>query len=191
MKLNLGCGKNILKGNDWVNVDSVKLEGVDIVADLDDCHNTPLQFVDNSIDEFLASHLIEHLNNPLPFMQELHRIAKPNAKAVFRVPYGSSDDAFEDPTHKRQYFLQSFGYFSQPFYWRADYGYQGDWQTETIILFVDKNRYQQKTLDQIMLEIRHLRNVVQEMVVELKAIKPIRLADKNLQVNPKIEIVKS
>jgi hypothetical protein len=48
-------------------------------------------------------------------MEELHRIAKPNAKVVFKVPYGSSDRAFEDPTHVRQYFLHSFDYFCQPF----------------------------------------------------------------------------
>lgn len=129
--LHLGCGKNILQS--WINLDIVALDGVDIIADLDDCVNTRLPFEDNVIDEFLASHVIEHLHKPLPFMEEIHRIAKPNAKAVFRLPYGSSDDAFEDPTHVKQYFLKSFGFFSQPFYFKADYGYRGDWLTEKII----------------------------------------------------------
>lgn len=34
-------------------------------------------------------------------MNELHRIANQIAKAVFKVPYGSSDSAFEDPMHVR------------------------------------------------------------------------------------------
>lgn len=100
--LHLGCGKNILQG--WINLDIVALDGVDIIAELNDCQNTSLPFEDNVIDEFLASHVIEHLHNLLPFMEKIHRIAKPNAKAVFRLPYSSSDDAFEDTTHLRQYF---------------------------------------------------------------------------------------
>lgn len=185
-RLNLGCGRNIL--TDWINVDLVPLDGVDVIADLDDCRKTKLPFADNEIDEFFASHLIEHLHNPLPFMEELHRIAKPNAKATFRVPYGSSDDAFEDQTHVRPYFLKSFGFFSQPFYWMADYGYRGDWLTEKIILLVDAHVHQGKNVEQIMFEINTFRNIVKEMIVELRAVKPIREPKAELIVSPPIEI---
>ncbi|MCP2729301.1 class I SAM-dependent methyltransferase [Limnofasciculus baicalensis] len=185
-RLNLGCGRNIL--TDWINVDVVPLEGVDVITDLDDCEQKKLPFADNEIDEFFASHVIEHLHNPLPFMEELHRIAKQNAKATFRVPYGSSDDAFEDPTHVRQYFLKSFGFFSQPFYFKADYGYRGDWLTEKIILLVDAHVHQGKNAEQIMFEINTFRNIVKEMIVELRAIKPIREAKAELIVSPPIEI---
>ena len=187
IKLHLGCGKNILPG--WINLDSVPLEGVDIVANLEECQTTKLPFEDDSIDEFLANHLIEHLQNSLPFMGELHRIAKPNARAVFRVPYGSSDDAFEDPTHVRQYFLNSFQYFSQPLYWRADYGYRGDWLTEKIDLIVETNSHKGETPEEIMWQVHTFRNIVKEMVVELRAIKPIREPKRELQVLPKIEII--
>lgn len=185
-KLNLGCGRDTLNG--WINLDCVKIEGVDVIADLDDCANTPLPFADNSIGEFLASHLIEHIRNPLPLMQELHRIAKHDAKAVFRCPYGSSDDAFEDPTHVRQYFINSFLYFSQPCYWRADYGYRGDWQPEHLELVLDGKLYREKTRQQIFEDIYSRRNVVIEMIVEIKAIKPIRQPLKALQVHPRIDI---
>jgi ubiquinone/menaquinone biosynthesis C-methylase UbiE len=188
-KLHLGCGKNIL--SDWINLDSVSLAGVDIVANLDECKTTKLPFEDNTIDEFLGNHVIEHLHNCLPFMEELHRIAKPNAKAVFRVPYGSSDDAFEDPTHVRQYFLNSFQYFSQPLYWRADYGYRGDWLAEKIELIVEADRHQGETPEEIMWQVHTFRNVVTEMVVELRAIKPIREQKKELHIPPKIEILLS
>ncbi len=183
--LNLGCGKNILAG--WVNIDCTKLDGVDIIADFDKCATIPLPFEDNSIDGFYASHLIEHLKNPLPFMQELYRIAKPNAEALFLLPYGSSDDACEDPTHVRQYFLNSFGYFSQPFYWRADYGYRGDWLTTRISLKVDRKRFHGKSSDEIMFEVETYRNVVKEMIVELSAVKPARSQLKELQRRPDIK----
>jgi len=186
-RLHLGCGKTILPG--WVNLDRMPGNGVDAVADLDRCGEVPLPFEDDSFDELLASHLFEHLRNPLPFMQELHRIAKAGAKAVFRVPYGSSDDAMEDPTHVRLCFLQTFGYFSQPFYWRADYGYRGDWKTSHIRLLVSQKRYKGKSSQEIMVDVAHLRNVVQEMVVELIAVKPIREPKRELQSGCNIELV--
>ncbi|MCQ6343681.1 methyltransferase domain-containing protein [Bacillus cereus] len=101
-KLNLGCGRHILKG--WINIDIMPIEGVDIIADLNNCKIKPLPFDDNSVDVFLASHLLEYIQQPLGLMEELHRIAKPNAMMVCHVPYGSSDDAFEEPTHINQFF---------------------------------------------------------------------------------------
>lgn len=186
LKLHLGCGRNILAG--WVNLDSHPLPGVDVVFNLDDCRHTPLPLPVDSVDEILASHVIEHLSHPLSFMQELHRVARPGAKAVFRVPYGSSDEAFEDPTHVRQYFINSFGYFSQPYYWRADYGYRGDWATEVVTLVVDARKYAGKDAAHVMSEVHGLRNVVKEMIVELKAVKPIRAPKAELQAGYRIEI---
>ena len=179
MKLHVGCGRNALAG--WTNLDSQPLPGVDVVFDLDQCHRAPLPFADDTVDEILASHVIEHLTQTLPFMQELHRVAKPDATAVFRVPYGSSDEAYEDPTHVRPYFINSFGYFSQPYYWRADYGYRGDWMTEKVTLIVDARKHSGKTPEQIIDEVHRARNVVKEMIVELRAVKPIREPRAELQ----------
>lgn len=184
-KLHLGCGRDIKAG--WVNLDLIDGPGVDVVANLDDCANTPLPFEDDSFDEILASHLIEHLANPLPFMQELHRISKPGAQAVFRVPYGSTDDAFTDPTHVRRYFIQSWGYFSQPLYWRADYGYRGDWDPAYLLLTVDGDTFEGCEPDQVLNGVMTMRNVVDEMTAVLTAVKPIREAKAELQTKPQIE----
>lgn len=185
MRLNVGCGRNIKDG--WLNLDCVAGEGVDIVADLEACATAPLPLPEGAVEEFLLSHVIEHVGNTLPMMQELHRIAAPGAAMTIRVPYGSSDDASEDPTHVRSYFLGSFGYFGQPHYWRADYGYRGDWRTDAIYLLVD-DRFRGLQADAVMAAVRRERNVVTEMVASLTAIKPVRFPQQALYVPPEIRI---
>jgi SAM-dependent methyltransferase len=185
-KLNAGCGRNIIPG--WINLDSQKLPGVNVITDLERCAEIPIPLDNDSIDEILLSHVIEHIKSPLPMMQELHRIARPGAKAVIRVPYGSSDDAWEDPTHVRAYFPQSFGYFSQPYYWRADYGYRGDWQPVQITLSLDGKTYSQMSRSVLFETINKKRNVVREMVCILEAIKPARPPQRELQKTPVMNI---
>jgi SAM-dependent methyltransferase len=185
-RLNVGCGRNIMPG--WINLDVAALPGVDVVADLEKCATDPLPIDADSIDEFLLSHLVEHIKNVLPLMQELHRVARPNGKLVVRCPHGASDDAWEDPTHVRAFFPHSFGYFSQPYYWRADYGYRGDWQPAKIVFAVDGRIHQGMTAEAIIKQIETQRNVVREMVAELIAIKPIRPPLRELQSAPRLEI---
>jgi SAM-dependent methyltransferase len=185
-RLNLGCGRDAMPG--WTNVDSARLPGVDVVADLDRCAETRLPFEADSVDQFLLSHVIEHLHAPLPLMQELWRIAKPGAKLTILTPYGHSDDAWEDPTHVRPYFINSFAFFAQPNYWRADYGYRGDWQPDHIVLKVKRAANEGLTVDQVMDKIMSQRNVVREMMVELSAVKPMRAAKAELRQRPRIDI---
>jgi len=173
LRLNIGCGRKALPG--WVNVDVAPLEGVDVVADLERCADTPLPFEDNEAEEFLLTHVIEHVRNALPMMQELHRIARPGARMVVRCPHGASDDAWEDPTHVRAYFPGSFHYFSQLAYWRADYGYRGDWDLKRIVLGIRRDAHEGRSQAEILERIRSARNAVQEMTAELVAVKPIRV----------------
>jgi len=187
LRLNLGCGRRVLDG--WVNVDAVALPGVDVVADLDRCRDVPLPFDDGGVEAFHLSHVIEHLRDPLGLMQELHRIARPGATAEIRCPHGANDDADEDPTHVRRMFPQSFGYFSQPYYWRADYGYRGDWQATRIELFVDRAVHEGTPVDTILERIRRERNHVIEMVAWLVAVKPIRPPDAALRDLPPVTIL--
>jgi SAM-dependent methyltransferase len=182
LRLNLGCGRNILEG--WVNVDRVKLPGVDVVAELDQTPYCYLDFEDNSVDEFLLSHVLEHIRFTLPLMQELHRIAKPGAKMVIRVPHGASDDAWEDPTHVRPYFPGSFGYFSQPYFWRADYLYRGDWLTEKVELV--ESDLGKMNEARSWYKIATTRNQIEEIIAHLTAVKPIREPKKELQIAPRI-----
>ena len=185
LKLNLGCGRSPLPG--WVNVDIARIPGVDVVADLDSCRTQPLPFADSTVSQMQMLHVLEHIKDTLALMQELHRIAEPGAQLLIRSPYGSSDDAYEDPTHCQRFYMNSFSYFAQPNYWRADYGYRGDWAAEETILLLRKEGNEGLSADEVLRKVQQLRNVVIEIVGVLKAVKPIRPADRALQLQPVIK----
>ena len=100
MKLNLGCGSNILKG--YINLDKFDYYKPDIVHDLE---KFPYPFDDNSIQEILLYHVMEHIGqNPDVFnkiIKELYRICKNNSEIFIKVPHPRSDDFISDPTHVR------------------------------------------------------------------------------------------
>ena len=113
IKLELGCGQNARDG--FYSVDILEIEGLDIVADL----NEPLSLLpDNCCDEIYSMHAFEHVSNFLPLMRELHRIVKPGGKIEIIVPHFSNAYGFSDPTHVRFFGLYTMYYFvdveSQP-----------------------------------------------------------------------------
>lgn len=172
MKINFGCGRDIKP--DWTNVDIYPHLGVNVVTDI----TKPMpEFMDGIATHMYLSHILEHIINPLPLMQELYRIAAPGCEILIRTPYGSSDNAWEDPTHVRPYFLGSFGYFSQAAYGGADYGYRGDWETvgRTLVLKAGTGIEQIKdNLEDVLSVIMVQRNLVDEIQVVMRAVKPIR-----------------
>ena len=188
IRLNLGCGRDIVDG--WVNIDHVERPGVDLVFDLERCGEEPLPYEDDSVVEISLSHVLEHVQNALPLMEELYRVAANNCLCTIRVPHGASDDAWTDPTHIRPYFRGSFGYFSQPHYWRADYGYRGDWQPEKIHLMVDERKYGWMKPKRLRYAVSHERNMVHEIVAELRAVKPAREQLRENQVAAVVNIQK-
>lgn len=183
-RLNPGCGAR--KFHDCCNVDISEKWGADFVVDIDNPHSwwravgrenyVPL-FAEDTFDSVYCSHTLEHLRNPLIFMQELHRICVDKAMAIFKVPYGSSDNAWEDPTHVRPYFLDSFGYFAQSAYAGADYGYKGDWrivERELLIRGGLELEELKDDLERLMGLVMSQRNVVEEMKVIVQCVKPAR-----------------
>lgn len=180
-KLNYGGGRDVRP--DWDHIDSKTTiewlisEGNDYeglaYADLG---NEPLPFEDDTYDIVEASHVLEHLVNLLPAVEEIWRVMKPGGQLYVAVPYGSSDDAFEDPTHVRQFFPGSWSYFSQPTYWRGDYGYRGDFRPLGCMLYVDQMKYpaQDQQSAQVMEDVITRRNAVHEMRAVLEAVKPAR-----------------
>ena len=106
-RLNLGCGQDIKQG--YVNLDSVRMPGVDKVHDL---NKIPYPFKDNTFDITYASHVLEHLDDVPGVLRELRRISKPEAKIIIRVPFFPSMYAASDPTHKHFFTYKTFDYFA-------------------------------------------------------------------------------
>lgn len=174
--LNIGCGRNKMIGA--VNLD--RNPEADVVFNLETCEARPLPFADSYFDRIVASHTLEHIRNILPLMQELHRVAKPDAHFNIRVPFGGSSIAFEDPTHVRQFWPKSFEYFGQMAYNVADYGYRGDWEVLEMLLAVD-DQFREMPIDEIAFMIERAFNIAKELFVVMRAVKPIRTPDGKLR----------
>jgi ubiquinone/menaquinone biosynthesis C-methylase UbiE len=93
-----------------VGVDYKDCKGVDVVHDLE---KFPWPFDDNSVDEAYACHYIEHVSDMTKFMEELHRILKPGAKALIIAPYWNSMRCWQDPTHKQAISEARFLYYNK------------------------------------------------------------------------------
>jgi len=168
----------------WVNVDCVDLPGVDLIADLE---ALTLPYPDDTVDELALVHVLEHIRDPLPLMQELWRVAEPGATLTICCPYGSSDDADEDPTHVRRIFLNTFAYFGQPFYYRADYGYRGDWDVDHLVLDLGA-QYAGVPAGEVMADVASIRNVVTQITAVMRAVKPIREPLQELIEPPRVAL---
>ena len=113
MKLcvNLGCGtyaKASTPNEEWVNVDLVQYPGVNIIHDLT---VLPLPFDDNTCDEIILSHILEHLPDYPSLMEDIYRICKKGAIIKISVPHLTSRNMWNDPTHIKFFIERTFHYF--------------------------------------------------------------------------------
>lgn len=110
LKLNLGSGQNKRPG--YVNVD--KYGEPDLLCDLE---AFPWPWNDNSVDEIVLNHVLEHLGETkevyLGIIKELYRVCKPGATIHISVPHPRHDDFINDPTHVRIVTPESLKLFSK------------------------------------------------------------------------------
>jgi len=104
--LHLGCGKHIWEG--CLNVDVVPLPGVDAVVDL---NRLPWPFATGMWTKVVAHHVLEHLDDIVGAMRELHRILAPGGVADIHVPHVAGWGAWNDLTHRHFFTRRSFLYF--------------------------------------------------------------------------------
>ena len=109
IKIDLGSGGHGREG--FYSVDHLDLKGVDIIADL----NKPLDLLpDNCVEHVYSRHALEHVQELLPLMREIHRITRPDGTIEIVVPHFSNVYGFSDPTHVRFFGLYTMYYFVSP-----------------------------------------------------------------------------
>lgn len=76
-----------------------------------DIHEIP--FTENTFDVVLCNHVLEHVNNDIKAMREIHRVLKPGGFAILQVPFISpipdktlEDPAITDPREREKLFGQ-------------------------------------------------------------------------------------
>ena len=104
--LDLGCGKKKRPGT--IGVDYSDRHDADVIHDL---NVFPYPFESDSIDKVYLDNVLEHLDEPMRVMNEVHRITKTGGEVKVIVPYFRSVWAFIDPTHKTFYTVDSFAYY--------------------------------------------------------------------------------
>ena len=101
--LDLGCGPfQKLEGS--IGVDINAAAHVDLVHNLD---VYPYPFEDNQFKHIEMSHIIEHIQHPARAMDEVYRLAQPDATIRIVTPHYTSQLSYGDMTH-----LHHFGYIT-------------------------------------------------------------------------------
>ncbi len=107
-RLNFGYEPDIQPG--YLNFSTQQLPGFDVAASVDP-FNPRLPFDDDSFDEILAFHVIEHMAHKVQIIEELWRIARHNAVIRIRLPDRHHDDAYRNPTHLSYWDVDSIDFF--------------------------------------------------------------------------------
>ena len=186
MKLNLGCGN--AKISEWINVDKVPYCNPDQVVDLE---KFPWPWPDNSVDEILLSHVLEHLGATsdvyLGIIKEIYRVCRNGAVISIVVPHPRHDHFLGDPTHVRVVIPDGLALFSQKQNreWIAKGAantplgiYLGvDFDITDAKLILDdiwqrKFERKQVTMDALNEAAAAYNNVIKEIQIKMTAIKP-------------------
>lgn len=105
IRVNIGAGKTYIQG--FVNVDIAPV--ADVVVDL---NKDVLPFEDNSVDIVFSYHALEHVENYLFALGEIHRVLKHGGWFLLGVPYVTlTEFNLVNPYHKQNFNEYSFDFF--------------------------------------------------------------------------------
>ncbi len=110
--------------NAWPGFTTVDRFDADVNTDL----NEAWPFPDNSVGVLRASHIFEHLRNPVHTMNEAYRVLAPGGWLLLEVPSTDGRGAFQDPTHVSFWNANSLWYYTDRNFSRFIPEYKGRFQ---------------------------------------------------------------
>lgn len=130
----LDFGSRFGKPEGYLSVD--KFPPADYVCDLDQ----DFPWADSSIGVIRASHIVEHLKDPVHTMNECYRVLAPGGWLLIEVPSTDGRGAFQDPTHVSFWNENSFWYYTDKDYARyIQPGYTGRFQSARVVTWYPNN----------------------------------------------------
>ena len=105
-RIDLGCGTQVRDG--YAGVDLLALPGVDIVRNVDR-HGLP--FSDSTITHVYTAHFLEHVQDLVFVMNEIHRVCCHDAIVEISVPTLLGPYSAADPTHVHLFNARTLSYF--------------------------------------------------------------------------------
>jgi SAM-dependent methyltransferase len=111
--LNLGSGKREI-GTAAVSVDIAPGVRPDVVHDL---NSYPWPFGDDTFDAVYCIDVIEHVDDVVRAMEEIHRVSRPQGRVTITTPHFSCANSYTDPTHRHHLGFFSFDYFTGENQW--------------------------------------------------------------------------
>lgn len=180
MKLNLGAGDDRYDG--YLNVDYDTHTNPDYVVDLE---RDTWPFEDNSVDEVIAHHVLEHLGEGyFHFMQELYRVCRHGAQIDIRVPHHRHSNFADDPTHRRPITVAGLWLFSKKYNdtckqqgaraSRLGYHYDVNFEVVKSLEIPSKDYikvFEGKPVEQVEVYMREHNNIIEEVFIKLVVIK--------------------
>ena len=105
LKLNIGAGKTYIPG--FVNID------IDEKAELSlDLGTQPLPFPDDSVEEVVSRHTLEHISDYLFALGEIYRVMRHDGELLLSLPYVTrTEHHLVNPYHLHNFSELSFDFF--------------------------------------------------------------------------------
>lgn len=118
MKLVLGSGEK--KHENATHVDIRRSADPDVLLDL---NLRPWPFKDGQFSEVVAEDIIEHLDEVVATIEEIHRVLEVGGCVYITTPHFQHPNSWIDPTHKWHLTEHSFDYFDPSTVWGSKYAY--------------------------------------------------------------------
>lgn len=103
LTLDVGSGHDEIAD---VNFDISRLDAVDIQGDM---HSMP--FADDTFTQIHLRHVLEHSEDVIQVIEEIHRVARDGAIVNLVVPHGLTVRGIRDPTHYQQFSVRTIEHF--------------------------------------------------------------------------------